>query len=113
MEDLKKINLSDKEHFVYCLILNEKPIYVGCCVNTKRRELSHRQSKIFDYLLIIKKYNNKKQALIAENSIIRFMSILNDVDIINGLNIHLHLEKQLKDEMQSYKKGREVFNGRK
>lgn len=84
-------------HLVYCLIKNKKPIYVGCCIDEKRREKAHRKLKDFDYLLIIKRYLNKQDALIAENGIIRFLSILQDDNIVNGLFINLISEKEIMD----------------
>ena len=60
-----------------------KPIYVGCCIDINRRTKSHRRNKAFDYSIIIKKYDCKKDALIAENSIIRFMSLF-DEGFLNG-----------------------------
>lgn len=97
-----------KPHFVYCLILDKKPIYVGCCENTKIRENAHRKLKSFDYLFVIKKYSNKKDALIAENALIRFLSLLNDDTILNGLFKDLKIKKEFIDSR--YRKEREVFH---
>lgn len=52
--------------------------------NTKAREISHRRDKDFDYLFVIKKYETKKDALIAENSLLRFLSILQLDKPFNG-----------------------------
>lgn len=89
-------NRSSK-HFVYALIKEGKPIYVGCCLNVKTREQAHRRGKTFDYLFVIKEYHNKEIALNAENAIIRFLSILQDKNILNGLFHPIILEKELFD----------------
>ncbi len=62
---------------VYCLIKDGNPFYVGMTSNIKVREKSHKIDKDFDYLFVIKNYQTKKDALIAENSILRFLSLLN------------------------------------
>ena len=79
----------NKTHYVYCLIKDSKPIYVGCCMDLKQREVGHRRDKIFDYIFMLKEYQNKSEALIAENAIIRFLSIQNDPSIINGKDFRL------------------------
>lgn len=71
------------EHFVYALIKNEKPIYVGCTSNIKNRVRSHKLTKDFDGYVIIEKYSNKKDALLVENGIIKFISMQNDANNIN------------------------------
>lgn len=75
----------NKPHVVYALMLNNKPVYVGCCMNLIRREKSHRINKKFDYAIVIKEFDNKKDALIAENAIIRFMGVFEEEFFLNSL----------------------------
>lgn len=72
------------EHFVYALIKNEKPIYVGCTSNINRRMNCHKRSKDFDTYVVIEKFNNKNDALICERGIVKFISLQNDSDNVNG-----------------------------
>jgi hypothetical protein len=76
---------------VYVLVKNKKPIYVGCTNNIKIRLSKHRLNKDFDEYIIIKKYATKKEALIAENSIIRFISLFGDDNWKNSKDFQLHL----------------------
>lgn len=69
---------------VYCLIKNGNPFYIGMTSNVKNREKSHKKNKEFDYLFVIKKYKTKRDALIAENSLLRFLSILDIEPKFNG-----------------------------
>jgi len=81
-----------KIYHVYCLVKDSIPIYVGMSKDINQREKSHRINKDFDYIFIIKSFDNKKDALICENGIIRFISILNDYKYLNGLDSVLMLE---------------------
>lgn len=73
-------------YVVYCLVKDLKPCYVGVTpkhrVSTRVKE--HKAlGKIFDTYLVIKEYNTKKEALIAENAIIKLHSIF-DIGLVNG-----------------------------
>jgi len=85
------------KHFVYALINKGKVIYVGCTSNVKSRQYKHKKNKVFDYIFVIKEFDNKNDALIAENAIIRFISILGDDNILNGLFENLKIKKQIID----------------
>ena len=76
---------------VYVLVKNKKPIYVGCSNNIKNRLSKHKLDKDFDEYIIVKTYSTKKEALIAENSIIRFISLFGDNDWVNAKDIQLHM----------------------
>ncbi len=66
------------KYCLYVLIKNKKPIYVGVTVNCEKRKRQHKlKGKDFDRLVIIKFYDTKKDALIAENSLIRFNGMFN------------------------------------
>lgn len=84
-------------HFVYVLIKNGFPIYTGCTLNPKRRELCHKMNKDFDYLMVLKEYPNKHLALSAEQGIILFISLLNDERFLNGKYHTVVLAKQFLD----------------
>lgn len=100
----------NKPHIVYALMLNGKAIYVGCCMNTEKRERAHRRLKKFDYLIVIKKYDNKFDALVAENAIIRFMSLFEKGQFLNALYHDLINLKMVQEVYFSNKKEREVSN---
>lgn len=100
-----------KPHTVYALMLNGNPIYVGCCMDIKQREKSHRLSKTFDYLIVIKEFNNKNDALIAENAIIRFMGVFNEEFFLNSLFYDIVEKRKFMDFWFNTKKGSEVNNG--
>ena len=65
--------MKEKKHCVYALIKNGNCVYIGCTSNINKRIVSHKETKDFDSHTIIKSYNSKKDALNAENAIIRFI----------------------------------------
>ena len=70
--------------YLYALIKDSNPIYVGVTNNTLRRKDQHRRSgKIFDSVYVIKKYKDKTHALIAENILIRYNGKF-DIGLINA-----------------------------
>tara|TARA_R100001244_G_scaffold111328_1_gene82348 strand:+ start:515 stop:796 length:282 start_codon:yes stop_codon:yes gene_type:complete len=81
---------------VYILIKNKKPVYIGCTNNIKNRISSHKQEKDFDEYLILKSYKTKKEALTAENSLIRFISYFGGDEWINCKQIILQCEGDFK-----------------
>jgi predicted GIY-YIG superfamily endonuclease len=73
-------------HVLYCLIKDKKPCYIG--VTSKHRLRirvnEHKsQGKSFDSFKIVKEYKFKKEALVAENSIIRLNGLF-DIGLINS-----------------------------
>jgi len=73
-------------YVLYCLIKDNKPCYVGVTPERRiwDRIKEHRNvKKDFDTYTIIKHYKTKKEALIAENAIIKLNSIF-DIGLING-----------------------------
>jgi len=70
-------------HFLYALIKKNKPVYVGVSSNIRNRIKQHkRNGKDFDKYVIIKRFDDKKKAFIAENSIILFNSLF-DLGLTN------------------------------
>jgi len=100
-----------KEHTVYALMFNGSPVYVGCCMNIKERELSHKRTKKFDYLIVIKTFSTKNEALICENGIIRFLSLFEGNQFLNSVFKDIVINKQFKEFSLNQKKESEVFNG--
>jgi hypothetical protein len=80
------------KYSVYLLVKDKKPIYVGCSVNVKNRISHHRKTKEFDNYYILKEYKNKKEALVAENSIIRFISVFGGDEWVNGKHFSIMYE---------------------
>lgn len=74
-----------KGYVVYCLVKDLKPCYVGV---TSRRRLQRRINehkslkKDFDTYIILKHYKTKKEALNAENAIIKLHSVF-DIGLLN------------------------------
>jgi len=86
-----------KQYHVYALIKGTYPIYVGCSCSLSTRLSKHKKTKDFDYHLIIKSYDNKKDALVAENAIIRYLSYFANDENINGKFSVLQYEKAFRD----------------
>ena len=85
-----KVQFMEKRDFyVYLLIKDKKPVYVGCSCNVKNRIQHHKKTKKFDSYYILKRYDNKEKALIAENILIRFISVFGDDNWINSKDINL------------------------
>lgn len=76
--------MREKPYKVYVLIKNDNPIYVGVTTNIKQRIENHKRTKYFDSYVIIKKYDDKKEALAAECGIIRYLSLFKNDFNING-----------------------------
>lgn len=76
-----------EKHKVYALIKNSKCVYVGCTSNIKNRLSKHKSDKDFDTHVVIKSYKKRKDALLAENSIIRFLGFFHDQYTLNSLNL--------------------------
>lgn len=86
---------TDKKLYnVYALIKDNKVVYIGCTSNISRRIYDHRRTKNFDKNIIIKSYKNKKDALIAENSIINFLTLFGDGKWYNAENILLACNRE-------------------
>ena len=70
--------------YLYVLIKDKKPIYVGVTNDIKRRKQQHKQSgKAFDKMVVMKKYKQKKDAYIAENILIRYNGKFN-IGLVNA-----------------------------
>lgn len=97
----------NNEYILYALMYDGRPIYVGCTDNFIRRKLEHRKTKVFDYGIIIKKFKTKEDALIAENAIVRFMSLHDDFGYLNSKSSDMLEFKMLLE----CRKEHEVKNG--
>lgn len=91
---------------IYALIKDSKCIYVGCTINLKNRLKSHKQIKEFDSSIIISYHEYKKDALLAERSIIKFLSIFGGDELLNSRYINLaytaQIEKGLDCNLKNY-----------
>ncbi len=76
-------------YYVYILLKDKNPIYIGSTKNVLIRIKQHRKTKDFDKHYVLSHYTNKKDALIAENSLIRYISVFGDSKWLNGKNIQL------------------------
>jgi hypothetical protein len=81
-----------KKYYVYILVKNKLPIYVGCTSCLKSRLSKHKVTKDFDEHFILKEYTNKKEAFSAENSIIRFISVFGGEEWVNKKDVLLVFE---------------------
>jgi predicted GIY-YIG superfamily endonuclease len=68
---------------------NRIPIYVGLSKAMKSRINNHKIKKTFDAVLIIESFPDKKSGLIAERSLIKFLSFFKSESIVNGLYARL------------------------
>lgn len=84
--------IKKEKYCVYILVKDKKPIYVGCTFNIRSRISKHKTNKSFDEFIILKRYKDKKEALTAENSLIRFLSIFGGNEWINSKDILLVFE---------------------
>jgi predicted GIY-YIG superfamily endonuclease len=77
----------NKKHYLYVLYNKDKgtPVYIGVTQSLKQRVLRHEQSKDFDGVIILETFNSKKEALTAERSLIKFLSIWKIESVVNGL----------------------------
>lgn len=62
---------------VYVLLSNSKPIYVGTTQDVQRRLKEHSKKIDYDFHVIVKSYESKKDAFNAENAILRYESLFN------------------------------------
>lgn len=82
------------KYHVYVLVNETKPIYVGftmCISNRIKQHKSH--GKKFTGHVVVKTYDNKKDALIAENSLIRYLSIFGEDYNVNAKHVDLEARK--------------------
>ena len=64
----------DKAYFVYVLLKNYKPLYIGCTEDLNSRILSHNKDKDFDKVIVSGVYKNRSTALFHEKTLIDFGS---------------------------------------
>ena len=84
--------MKKREFSVYLLIKDKKPVYVGCSCNVKNRISHHKKTKEFDKYYTLKKFETKEQALIAENILIRFISVFGGENWLNSKDVNLVLD---------------------
>ena len=78
------------QHYLYVLVKNDKPIYFGITNNIKRRLSNHKSNgKDFDTYVVIRSFDNKKEALAAENTLTRFNSIFKIESVENARHVDL------------------------
>ena len=73
-------------YVLYALIKDKKPCYVGVTPKNrlKKRTIEHKKiGKTFDSYIIVKEYKTKREALIAENAIIRLNGLF-DLGLVNA-----------------------------
>lgn len=79
-----------KEISVYVLRLNDKPIYVGQTNNINKRLSKHKAlGKVFNSHVVVETFDNRRDALICERGIIKYLSIFQCKSIENGLYMNL------------------------
>jgi predicted GIY-YIG superfamily endonuclease len=74
-----------KNYWVYILTLKSEPVYVGMTSDILSRLKTHKKNKCFDNYTIVDVFDLKSDALISERSIIKYLSIFKNKNIINGL----------------------------
>ena len=61
-------------YYVYILVKDKKPIYIGVTKNIPNRISKHKSNKDFDGYLIFHESESKIECLLIERSIIKFNS---------------------------------------
>jgi len=81
------IIIMEKKFHLYVLYdtNKHKPIYIGITSNLKQRVKKHLKSKSFDGVWIVESFNDKKDCLIAERTLIKYLSVFIQDDLLNGL----------------------------
>lgn len=87
-------------YLVYALVKDEKPVYIGVTANLYKRISAHKSDKDFDNVIIICSKDNRKDAYLAENSIIRFITLFTENQFYNGADILLSYERQTRIKKQ-------------
>lgn len=80
--------------YIYVLLLNNSPIYVGKTNNLKNRISNHSKKILFDNYLVIGHYYSEDQAMIAERSAISSLSIFTKLLNKNTLGYSKLFNKQ-------------------
>lgn len=76
--------MKEKLYYVYALIKDRKPIYVGCTCDVLKRVSQHKIKKEFSGYVIIEVFKSKAEALISERGIIKFISLQNNNENLNA-----------------------------
>ena len=102
----------NKKHHLYVLYdkATVKPIYIGLSSSIKSRIANHKRDKVFDGVFIIESFDDKKQGLAAERSLIKFFSFFENDKIINAKYVRFHLENTNLHQFQNRLK--HIENGR-
>lgn len=79
----------NKIYSVYALVKNGGCVYVGCSSYLKQRLYNHLSLKDYDSHIVISDHSTRKEALLAERSIIKFLSIFGGNSVINGKYVNL------------------------
>ena len=82
-----------KIYSVYVLIKNYLPVYVGCSCNLNNRLSHHKKTKEYDYVYVLEKFKEKKEALAAESNIIHFYSLFRDGEWANKENVSYQITR--------------------
>ena len=71
------------KYSVYVLLKDLKPIYIGQTSNIKQRLKSHKNKGFTDHI-IIETFDNRRDALISERGIIKYLSCFENWNNINA-----------------------------
>ena len=93
------MNKSKPKWRVYSLVKNGECVYVGCSCSMIDRLKNHKYTKDFDCHIVISSHKNKKEALLAEKSIIKFLSIFGGDAILNAKYNCLKITAMSKHEL--------------
>jgi hypothetical protein len=82
-----------KQYKVYALIKSNKPVYIGMTTDIVRRAKQHKKTKIFSKIIVIKSFDDKEKALVAENAIITFLTLFGDGNWYNAENVAISAKR--------------------
>tara|TARA_R110002020_G_scaffold115776_2_gene265907 strand:- start:39 stop:374 length:336 start_codon:yes stop_codon:yes gene_type:complete len=80
-----KVDFNKSVYYVYVLLKNKKPTYIGLTTCVKHRISTHKKTKDFDSYFILERTNDKKIAMAVELNLIRYNKAYgNDITNIIG-----------------------------
>ena len=74
----------DRAYFVYILVKENTPIYIGCSESLDTRIPTHRKTKDFDSVIVAGAYSTRSTALFHEKCIIEYATKFGNVVNIKG-----------------------------
>ena len=79
------MGIGQKMNYVYILIKDKTPVYIGVTSNVSNRISKHKKTKDFDGYLIFYESESKQECLLIERSIIKFHSLyISEIGVLSN-----------------------------